>query len=123
MNIYDISKEINENAHAKGFWEKGMNIPEKLMLTVGELSEAMEADRDSKFCTYNMDAINGWVQDSDFIEAYKDWVKGTFEEEIADAVIRLFDLATELKIDLPAHIEAKVRFNKSRPHMHGGKKY
>jgi NTP pyrophosphatase (non-canonical NTP hydrolase) len=123
MDIKEISKEINQNAHEKGFWDKGMNIPEKLMLTVGELSEAMEADREGKFCTYSTAALNGWVKDSDFIEAYKNNVKGTFDEEIADAVIRLFDLATELKIDLPAHIQAKVRYNKNRPHMHGGKKY
>lgn len=125
MNILEISKEINDNAHAKGFWDKGVDVPEKLMLIVSEVSEAMEADRVNKFLPYyvKMEAVNGWIDDSDFVKSFKDNVKGTFEDELADVAIRVFDLAFQMGIDLSAHIEAKVRYNASRPKMHGGKKY
>lgn len=49
-------------------------------------------------------------------------IKDTFEDEIADAVIRLFDLAKGLGIDLEWHIQQKMEFNKTRERMHG-KKY
>ena len=39
--------------------------------------------------------------------------------EIADSVIRLFDLADEAGLDLAAMIEEKTRYNATRSHMHG----
>lgn len=32
-------------------------------------------------------------------------------------------IAAKFNIDLPAHIEAKLRYNTTRPHKHGGKKF
>lgn len=122
MNIKEISKQINDNAHAKGFWDNGMNIPEKLMLIVSEVSEAMEADRNGILMEFGIQSINE-VRDDFFEEDFKHYVKDTFEDELADACIRIFDLAFEMKIDLSAHIEAKVRYHANRPKMHGGKKY
>jgi len=125
MDIQEISKRINDNAHVKGFWDNGIDIPEKLMLIVSELSEAMEADRINKFMPHysKISAINGWTGDDDFTESFKKYAKDTFEDELADAAIRIFDLAFQMGFDLSAHIEAKTRFNEMRPHMHGGKKY
>lgn len=122
MNIKEISKQINDNANAKGFWDNGMNIPEKLMLIVSEVSEAMEADRNGILMEFGIQSINE-VRDDFFEEDFKYYVKDTVEDELADACIRIFDLAFEMKIDLSAHIEAKVRYNANRPKMHGGKKY
>lgn len=122
MNIRDISKQINDNAIAKGFWDKNFNLSEKLMLVVSEIAEAQEADRTHKYMQYSIAAVNGWVADDDFKIAFEKYVKDTFEDELADAVIRLFDLAFHLRIDLTAHIQAKHRYNKMRPVKHG-KKY
>jgi NTP pyrophosphatase (non-canonical NTP hydrolase) len=60
--------------------------------------------------------------DVDFNDAFSKLVKDTFEDEIADAVIRLFDMSAGLGIDLESHIMAKLRYNANRPKMHG-KKY
>jgi NTP pyrophosphatase (non-canonical NTP hydrolase) len=46
-------------------------------------------------------------------------VKDTFEDELADAVIRIADLCGYLNIDLESHIKAKMRYNETRPHKHG----
>ena len=55
-------------------------------------------------------------------EAFEHCIKDSFEDEITDAVIRLFDLAAGLNINLDKHIEAKLAYNRSRDRFHG-KKY
>ena len=64
----------------------------------------------------------GWVSDKDFIEHFEKTEKDTFQDELADAVIRILDLAEHFEIDLQAHIKAKHRYNTTREFMHG-KKY
>jgi len=132
MNIQEISKQINVNAHEKGFWDKGIDVPEKLMLIVSEVSEAMEADRKSayfpkQYLGADEEATKRFLPSHTDVESFKvDFevsTKDTFEDELADAAIRIFDLAFEMGIDLSWHIQQKVRYNASRPKMHGGKKY
>lgn len=136
MTIQEISKKINQNAHAKGFWDKGVNVPEKLMLIVSEVSEAMEADRidrranivgfysDMKNAAIAPDfKLKSRFEEVEFERSFKATIKNSFEDELADAAIRIFDLAFEMGIDLTWHIQKKVQYNANRPHMHGGKKY
>lgn len=49
-------------------------------------------------------------------------IKDTFEDEIADCFIRLFDLCGRYKIDIESHIKAKMKYNSLREKLHG-KKY
>jgi NTP pyrophosphatase (non-canonical NTP hydrolase) len=106
----------------KGFWENPRNKGELLMLVVSELAEALEADRKNRYSLNNPKDIAALANDEDFNDAFSSHVKDTFEDEIADAVIRLFDMSAGLGIDLESHIEAKLRYNANRPKMHG-KKY
>lgn len=143
MNIKEISKEIYENNKAKGFWEDRLNIPHKmrkspafteeeaifvekaiksqmLMLIVSELSEAMEADREedipiTDFTKKTIEKLDA----QEFKAAFETRVKNTFNDELADAVIRIFDVSFGSDIDLEWHIAQKVRYNKMRPHKHG----
>lgn len=136
-SIQELSKAIHENARSKGFWDKDRNLGEMLMLIVSEVSEAMEADRKSHFYDASTRyrkgkdlSLNGgqwaWdiVENND--EAWTNWfraeVKNSFEDELAEAAIRIFDLAYSRGIDLQWHIEQKMRYNAGREHMHG-KKY
>ena len=41
--------------------------------------------------------------------------------ELADIVIRVADYCGEAGIDLTAAIKQKLKFNRTRPHRHGGK--
>ena len=72
------------------------SVPEKLMLIVSEISEAMEADR------------KGLRDD-------KLPARAGVEVELADAVIRIFDLAGALGLDLPKALREKMVFNARRP--------
>lgn len=125
MDIQEISKQINHNARVKGFWDNGVDVPEKLMLIVSEVAEAMEADRKSRFSDWadRLPPFMDNVPQKEFNDLFEKNVKDNFEDELADAAIRIFDLAFEMGIDLSWHIKQKVRYNASRPHMHGGKKY
>lgn len=68
----------------------------KLMLAVSELSEAMEGDRKS-------------LMDDKLPH------RPMREVELADAVIRIFDLAGAYNMDLPGAIAEKMAFNARRP--------
>jgi NTP pyrophosphatase (non-canonical NTP hydrolase) len=122
MNINDTAKAIYTINVEKGFWENPRNKGELLMLVVSELAEALEADRKNRYSLNNPKDIAALANDEDFNDAFSSHVKDTFEDEIADAVIRLFDMSAGLGIDLESHIEAKLRYNANRPKMHG-KKY
>ena len=96
--VTDWVRECHLVAREKGFWDKERNVGEMLMLVVSELGEAIEAHRRSHF---------GIEQ------------KDTFEDEIADTAIRLFDLCGGLGIDLEKQMEWKISFNKRREKRHG----
>jgi NTP pyrophosphatase (non-canonical NTP hydrolase) len=122
-----ICKELNNSAKIilknnieKGFNNPNYNIGELLMLITSELGEALESHRKGK--TSDWESYNKDLDTLGETESFKAHIKDTFEDEIADAVIRLLDLSARLNIDLEKQINAKVEYNKSRPHLHG-KKY
>ena len=85
------------------------NLSELLMLVVSELGEACEALRkDSRQCKAEECKKGDWR-----------WQKDTFEDELADAIIRICDLAESEGIDLEWQIKQKLAYNKTRPTKHG----
>jgi len=124
MSIQELSKQIHENAKAKGFWDKERNLGEMLMLIVSEVSEAMESDRENRFSDWSdrLPPFMDNIPNDEFNKVFKDEVKNTFEDELADVMIRVMDLAYSRGVDIEWHIKQKMRYNETRPHMHG-KKY
>lgn len=113
---------LNQQCHgvavASGWWSNPQsgeriqrNTGELLMLIVSEIAEGMEGHRKS----LKDDAL-----------PHRDML----EVELADAVIRIFDLAGSKGYDLGTTISEKLAFNLSRPDhkpearlADGGKKY
>lgn len=120
--INELAKQIHENAKAHGFFDEERNIGEILCLIHSEVSEALGADRVNGYCHVVVRGVLGWTNDDNFSSYYKETVKGTFEEEMADIVIRVMDLCAFKNIDLEGHIKAKMRYNSLREYKHG-KKY
>ena len=120
--INKLSEEIHANAKNKGFFDTEKNIGEMLCLIHSEVSEALEADRKDRHTKANIFVVNGWTSDGDFTHSFKQNVKDTFEDELADVMIRVMDLAAFKGINLEEHIKAKMRYNAMREHKHG-KKY
>ncbi len=119
-----LAKEIYDNAVSKGFYEDGKanNMGERLALIHSEVSEALEADRTGRYCTANVSMINAWIDDAGFKNDFKGNIKDTFEDELADVIIRCLDTAAHKGINIEQHIKAKMRYNSLREKMHG-KKY
>jgi hypothetical protein len=87
--INELAKQIFENNKAKGFYDSPKNIGEMLCLIHSEVSEALEADRNDKYSPYgdaDMFLLNEKEDNATFVDAYANFVKGTFEEEMADIV-------------------------------------
>ena len=93
MTITEAAKLIHENARNKGFGDESRNFGEILALIHSEVSEALEAYRNGN------DAEIG--------------------EELADIVIRTFDLAMGWGIDIEDEMLKKMVYNTTRPRMHG----
>ena len=94
-SIADIAKKVHKNAVEHGWWDKERLVPELLCLIHSEVSEALEAYRNSN--------IEGMA------------------EELADIVIRVFDMAEGMGIDIQTEIIEKHMINKKRTYRHGGK--
>ena len=141
MDIKELIERAHDNAVSKGFYEcpycimhKGKcpecygtgkdhrkNIGELLMLVVSELGEALEAERKSLFPLWEM--YQEMIDSGESFEtAFRANIKDTFQDELADTVIRIADMCGYLKIDLEKHIELKMKYNATREHKHG-KKY
>ena len=123
--IEEYGMGIHENNVQKGFYDDEKNIGEMLMLIVTEVAEACEADRKDRYLKKDckIEGVLGWTLNEDFVKHFEKNVKDTFEDELADIAIRLFDLAYFKGIKLERHIQAKMRYNETREHKHGGKKY
>lgn len=82
-----------------GFHEQELSNEHFLMLVITELSEAVEADRKGRRADKEamIDTIEAGGWHWGFFEEF---VKDTIEDELADAVIRLLDLAGLRNIDI-----------------------
>lgn len=142
MEINEVRDAVHKTSTEKGFWEdydaviralephnklkasaQRAFISQKIMLTVSELSEAMEAQRTNhradrlKFEYQMVEVENG----DEFAAktVFESTIKNSIEDELADALIRICDLAGKLGVDLDWHVQRKMEYNGARPYMHG----
>ena len=126
--INELAKQVHENAKAHGFFDKEKNIGEMLCLIHSEVSEALEADRKNKYArTFDLRKLvyegRTWNDSPRSFEMeFETNVKNSFEDELADIMIRVMDLAAFKRIDLDFHIKHKMEYNSRREYKHG-KKY
>ena len=111
MNIEDLQKKIHIQNKLMGWWDKPREIGTLLCLIHSEISEAMEGDR--------KDLMDDHLPSREMMEV-----------ELADAVIRILDIAEFKGYDLQGAIIEKIAYNKTRADHQkanrekpGGKRY
>jgi NTP pyrophosphatase (non-canonical NTP hydrolase) len=107
LTIRALQVRAGDNArkHGFGFPTNNAEINEKLLLIVSEITEAM-------------DELRAGIQPTQVYTEFPDKPCG-FGIELADAVIRILDLASCLGIDLEGLILQKMTYNEGRPFKHG----
>lgn len=104
-DINILSEQIYEANKSKGFHEEEHSENHLLCLVASELMEAVEADRKGrKAQMQHFEECIASISEKDFNEQYPKifdtYIKNTVEDEMADAVIRLLDMAGTRKYTL-----------------------
>lgn len=125
MFVYEINELIEEShkiAKEKGWYDTERSFGELIALIHSELSEALEEYRKHGDKKGHMTAI--YYSGKGYISELPTEICKKPEGipiELADVLIRIFDICGKHDIDLEKAIEIKMEFNKTRPHRHGGK--
>lgn len=98
MNLNELRNKAYQCAVAHGWHDEDLSDEHFLCLVISELMEAVEADRKGMYA--DIEAFNKYNGYVDFKENFERQIKGTVEEELADACIRLLDLAGLRSVDL-----------------------
>lgn len=108
--VNDVAKHVCEVSRSHGFWrtpaseeDNQAQLAQKVALIHSEVSEFLELLRHNAV----------YIPDKHCLDQSAGAV------ELADVVIRVFDLAHSLGLDIGGAIEAKVKYNESRPFKHG----
>lgn len=132
--LNDLAEISHQVAKDRGFYNEGRilnhaDLPVAIMQVVMELSEAVDAYRKGKHVDrggYDEESQgampshghivivgpNGWRLSP--AQVFEKHVKDSVEDEIADAFIKLLDIAGNLGMDLDWHVRMKLDYNSVR---------
>ena len=123
--IREMTEEVYQNAFAHGWYDKDRTFGDEVALLHSEISEMFEAWREvgmeprnrplkhDALCAFhtNSPCDKGCVAKPEDVAS-----------EAADEFIRLLDFCRRYDIDLAYEYERKMRYNRTRPYLHGGRK-
>ncbi len=115
--FHDTEKQLESALAGNGALVKevaALQTARRLALVHSEVSEALEACRKGK----RADPA-AFKSDGETKEAFEKHIKDSFEDELADAVIRLLELAACENIDIETHVRLKMEYNAARPYKFG----
>lgn len=97
-NLNELKDKSYRCAVVHGWYEENLSDEHFLCLVISELMEAVEADRKGSHA--DIEAFNKYCDRIDFKENFERQIKGTVEEELADACIRLLSLSGLRNVNL-----------------------
>lgn len=99
--MFERTNEFIKRAHGcacrHGFHDVELSVEHCMMLVLTEVSEMVEADRRNRHCDAELFlriiGYNGGESDDKiWLEYFRSYVKETVEDEMADVMIRLYDM-------------------------------
>lgn len=114
IELNELRDKAYRNAVVHGWHEENLSDEHFLCLVISELMEAVEADRKGKHAD-RKSFIKHYEDEephdsANFMYSFTQFIKGTVEEELADACIRLLDLAGLIGIDLSSFQQVEYPF-------------
>lgn len=106
--IGEIAERVHQTAREKGWHDTPREFGTLIALVHSELSEALEEARAER-------GFEPWYSDGGKPEGVP--------AELADAVIRIFDIAELYGISIEGAILEKAAYNEGRSFRHGGKAF
>jgi len=132
MTLNEYRDKIGIVNSKNGFHEKEINIGELVALIASETSEMLEADRINRHSDIEtfekryseiINSTNGEVSEERrvqvFKQQFKNHIKEGLEAELVDCLIRCFDTAYRLNIDLDVLFNLITYHNSIRGFKHG----
>lgn len=130
--LNEWAAEIHQNAVDHGWWDEERSFGDIVALCHSELSEALEAYRNKEENLWYACTLEG-VDPTD--ECYDLEENCPFRDgspcrkikpegvavEMIDCMIRILDWCGREGVDVDALLQAKHKYNKTRPYRHGGK--
>lgn len=99
IDLNSYRDRVYQNAVNHGWHEEDKSDAHWLCLVISELMEAVEADRSGNYADIEASEKNE-MRGFDFRENFERYIKDTVQDELADACIRLLDLAGLRDLDL-----------------------
>lgn len=106
-SLEEFQKQIHKCAVEHGWWDKNRHMSEMLINVAGEVLELWEAYRKGEI---------HMVCDKDTASPLT-----ALQEELADIVIRVLDIAGHFGLDMAECIAIKHNYNMTRSYRHGNK--
>jgi len=123
-----IVDECHDTSNRSGWWDKYQGkdlspeeIASKLCLVHSEVSEALEEVREANLSPYYTLNVNGSDETVIVPGGTVNAKPEGLPSELADVIIRVFDLCGYMGVDIVTALRVKMDYNKTRSHRHGGK--
>ncbi len=90
--LNNLAFKIHSINKKNGFFDNPINKEILLVLIISELSEAIEADRKNQYFNIEKHRLISEAYKNNFKYIFEQSVKDTFEDELADVIMRILDL-------------------------------
>lgn len=108
MNIHTLIQTSHALGKDKGFWDTEKDLREEMLYifsNVGDIAKAFKKNRRANWNSYersviSLNCVDVSERKFEKKEIYKQHIKDTFEDEIANVILRITDLLGGKKIDI-----------------------